>query len=142
MFKQKKTRRLISKAKPGKSSLHWSERPVSTWKEADIKEYEQLMLEMYEYVYMDSEMADLRDNWRYIVEDGELIHERIAEPAGLFLAYDGAPEYGIDLRPYRENGNPLPEQYRIGYRHNLGAWPLPGHAPDEQQTPEQGKQNE
>ncbi|EEV3508148.1 hypothetical protein [Escherichia coli] len=130
MFKQKKTRQLISKAKPGKSSLHWSEQPVSAWKEADMKEYEQLMLEMYEYAYMDSEVADLRDNWRYIIENGELIHERIAEPAGLFLAYDGTPEYGIDLRPYREQGLPLPEKYRIGYRCNLGAWPISGHGPE------------
>ncbi|MED9600793.1 hypothetical protein RCN40_15675 [Escherichia coli] len=119
---QSKGERLFSSK--SKSSLGILERPVSTWSEADVKEYEQLMLEMHEYVYMDSEMADLRDNWRYIVEDGELIHERIAEPAGLFLAYDETPEYGIDLRPYREQGLPLPEQYRIGYRRNLGAWPM------------------
>ncbi|HAW0113045.1 TPA: hypothetical protein JLI14_002819 [Escherichia coli] len=130
MFKQKKTRRLISKAKPGKSSLSWSERPVSTWTEADVKAYADLMLEMVEYVYHDSEVADMRNNWRYIIENGELIHERIAEPAGLFLAYDGSPDFGIDLRPYRERGEPLPEQYRIGYRVNLGEWPVPGHGPD------------
>lgn len=124
---QSKEAKLFSRQ--GKSSLHWSERPVSTWTKAELKEYEQLMLEMYQYAFMDSEVADLRDNWRYIVEDGELIHERIAEPAGLFLAYDGTPEYGIDLRPYREQGLPLPEQYRIGYRCNMGSWPLPGHAP-------------
>lgn len=130
MFKQKKTKPLISKEKHSKSSLSWSERPVSTWSKAELKEYEQIMLELYEDVYHDSEFTDLRDNWRYIVENGDLIHERIAEPAGLFLAYDGSPDFGIDLRPYREKGEPLPEQYRIGYRRNLGAWPISGHGPE------------
>lgn len=124
MFKQKKTKPLISKAKQGKASLSLAERPVSTWTKADLKEYECVMLELYEDVYHASEFADLRDNWRYIIENGELIHERIAEPAGLFLAYDDSPDFGMDLRPYREQGLPLPEQYRIGYRRNLGAWPL------------------
>ena len=131
MFKQKKTKPLISKAKQGKSSLSLAERPVSMWTKADLKEYECVMLELYEDVYHASEMADLRDNWRYIIENGELIHERIAEPAGLFLAYDDSPDFGIDLRPYREQGLPLPEQYRIGYRRNLGAWPLRHSYPDE-----------
>lgn len=125
MFKKNKdTRPLISQAKPGKASLSFADRPVSTWTKADLKEYECVMLELYEDVYHASEMADLRDNWRYIIENGELIHERIAEPAGLFLAYDDSPDFGIDLRPYREQGLPLPEQYRIGYRRNLGEWPL------------------
>ncbi|HEC3157060.1 TPA: hypothetical protein R2S37_003223 [Escherichia coli] len=124
MFKQKKTKPLISQAKPGKASLSFADRPVSTWTKADLKEYQQVMLDIYEDVYHASEMADLRDNWRYIIENGELIHERIAEPAGLFLAYDDSPDFGIDLRPYREQGLPLPEQYRIGYRRNLGSWPL------------------
>lgn len=124
MFKQKKTKPLISKAKQGKSSLSLVERPVSTWTKADLKEYERVMLEMCEYVYHASEMADLRDNWRYIIENGELIHERIAEPAGLFLAYDDSPDFGIDLRPYREQGLPLPPEYQIGYRRNEGAWPM------------------
>ncbi|HCT5466286.1 TPA: hypothetical protein OT103_000580 [Escherichia coli] len=129
MFKQKKTKPLISKAKHGKPSLSWADRPVSTWSKSDLKEYGQVMLDIYEDVYHDSEFTDLRDNWRYIIENGELIHERIAEPAGLFLAYDGSPDFGIDLRPYRERGEPLPEQYRIGYRVNLGEWPVPGHGP-------------
>ncbi|HHN7905515.1 hypothetical protein [Escherichia coli] len=124
MFKQKKTKPLISKAKQGKSSLSLAERPVSTWTKADLEEYERVMLDIYEDVYHVSELADLRDNWRYIIENGELIHERIAEPAGLFLAYDDSPDFGIDLRPYREQGLPLPEQYRIGYRVNLGEWPV------------------
>lgn len=130
MFKQKKTKPLISTAKPGKASLGWNERPVSTWSKSDLKEYGQVMLDIYEDVYHDSEFTDLRDNWRYIIENGELIHERIAEPAGLFLAYDDSPDFGIDLRPYRDQGLPLPEQYRIGYRVNLGEWPVPGHGPD------------
>ncbi|EHN5621878.1 hypothetical protein KJB09_004494 [Escherichia coli] len=124
MFKQKKTKPLISKAKPGKASLSWSDRPVETWTKADLKEYECVMLELYEDVYHASELADLRDNWRYIIENGELIHERIAEPAGLFLAYDDSPDFGIDLRPYREQGLPLPPEYQIGYRRNEGAWPM------------------
>lgn len=130
MFKQKKTKPLISKAKQGKSSLSLAERPVSTWTKADLKEYEQVMLDIYEDVYHASELADLRDNWRYIIENGELIHERIAEPAGLFLQYDNDDKYGIDLRPYREQGLELPEQYRIGYRVNLGEWPVPGFGPN------------
>lgn len=125
MFKKNKdTRPLISQAKPAKASLSFADRPVSTWTKADLKEYQQVMLDIYEDVYSASEMADLRDNFRYIIENGELIHERIAEPAGLFLAYDDSPDFGMDLRPYREQGLPLPEQYRIGYRRNLGEWPL------------------
>ncbi|MBA5677703.1 hypothetical protein HVV93_04155 [Escherichia coli] len=124
MFTRKKTKPLIGAAKPGKASLGIWERPVSAWTKADLEEYERVMLDVYEDCYHASELADLRDNWRYIIENGELIHERIAEPAGLFLAHDGTPEYGIDLRPYREQGLPLPEQYRIGYRDNLGEWPL------------------
>ncbi|HHH6004092.1 TPA: hypothetical protein ACP2RL_000288 [Escherichia coli] len=119
---QSKEAKLFSRQ--GKSSLGIWERPVSTWSEADLEEYERVMLDIYEYVYHASELADLRDNWRYIIENGELIHERIAEPAGLFLAHDDSPDFGIDLRPYREQGLPLPEQYRIGYRRNLGAWPM------------------
>lgn len=124
MFKQKKTKPLISQAKPGKASLSFADRPVSTWTKADLKEYRQVMLDLYEDVYHASEFNDLRDNFRYIIENGELIHERIAEPAGLFLAYDDSPDFGMDLRPYRKQGLPLPEQYRIGYRRNLGEWPL------------------
>ncbi|EMS0149652.1 hypothetical protein WKN45_000125 [Escherichia coli] len=119
---QSKEERLFSRK--SKSSLGILERPVSTWTKADLEEYERVMLDIYEYVYHASELADLRDNWRYIIENGELIHERIAEPAGLFLAHDDSPDFGIDLRPYREQGLPLPEQYRIGYRRNLGAWPM------------------
>lgn len=60
MFKQKKTKPLISKAKQGKSSLSLAERPVSTWTKADLEEYERVMLDIYEDVYHASELADLR----------------------------------------------------------------------------------
>ncbi|MCV5520512.1 hypothetical protein OFN12_33190, partial [Escherichia coli] len=60
MFKQKKTKPLISQAKPGKASLSFADRPVSTWTKADLKEYQQVMLDIYEDVYHASEMADLR----------------------------------------------------------------------------------
>lgn len=99
-------------------------RPVSTWSREDIQTYRKAWLEAHAECYHASEVADFRDNLIFFVEDGELIIERVAEPAGLFLAYDGDPVFGFDLRPYREQGLPLPEQYRIGYRRNEGAWPL------------------
>ncbi|MGA3710887.1 hypothetical protein [Escherichia coli] len=99
-------------------------RPVSTWSREDIQTYRKAWLEAHAECYHASEVVDFRDNLIFFVEDGELIIQRVAEPAGLFLAYDGDPVFGFDLRPYREQGLPLPEQYRIGYRRNLGSWPL------------------
>ncbi|EEY5749152.1 hypothetical protein ERU66_06045 [Escherichia coli] len=124
MFKQKKTKPLIGAAKPGKASLEIWQRPVSTWSESEIQEYREAWLDAHaEYCHL-SEAQDFRDNLRFFVEDGELIIERVAEPAGLFLAHDDDPVFGLDLRPYRKQGLPLPEEYRIGYRRNKGAWPM------------------
>ncbi|HFW6906680.1 TPA: hypothetical protein ACIC41_001136 [Escherichia coli] len=124
MFKQKKTKPLIGAAKPGKASLEIWQRPVSTWTKADTEEYREVWLDAHAGCYHLSEVQDFRDNLRFFVEDGELIIERVAEPAGLFLAYDNDTNYGLDLRPYRENGLPLPPEYQIGYRRNKGAWPF------------------
>lgn len=127
MFKQKKTKPLIGAAKPGNASLEIWQRPVSTWTKADIEEYREAWLDAHADCYHLSEVQDFRDNLRFFVEDGELIIERVAEPAGLFLAYDNDTNYGLDLRPYREKGLPLPEEYQIGYRRNKGAWPMGEH---------------
>lgn len=121
MFKQKKTKPLIGAAKPGNASLEIWQRPVSTWTKADIEEYREAWLDAHADCYHLSEVQDFRDNLRFFVEDGELIIERVAEPSGLFLAYDDDTNYGLDLRPYREKGLPLPEEYQIGYRRNKGA---------------------
>ncbi|HGX8553769.1 TPA: hypothetical protein ACJIMR_000708 [Escherichia coli] len=111
-------------SRQGKSSQGIWERPVSTWTEAEIQEYREAWLDAHaEYCHL-SEAQDFRDNLRFFVEDGELIIERVAEPAGLFLAHDDDPVFGLDLRPYRKQGLPLPEEYRIGYRRNKGAWPM------------------
>ncbi|WP_196606213.1 hypothetical protein [Escherichia coli] len=98
-------------------------RPVSTWTKEDIQTYRKAWLEAHAECYHLSEVADFRDNLVFFVEDGELIIERVAEPAGLFLKHDN-DEYGLDLRPYREQGLPLPPEYQIGYRRNEGAWPM------------------
>lgn len=98
-------------------------RPVSTWTKEDIQAYRKGWLEAYAECYHLSEVADFRDNLVFFVENGELIIERVAEPAGLFLKHDN-DEYGLDLRPYREQGLPLPPEYQIGYRRNEGAWPM------------------
>ncbi|EFN6125221.1 hypothetical protein FVK23_00325 [Escherichia coli] len=126
MFKrqQKKTKSLIEVAKPGRASLEIWERPVSTWTEAEIQEYREAWLDAHAECFHLSEVQDFRDNLRFFVEDGELIIERVAEPAGLFLAHDDNPVFGIDLRPYREQGLPLPPEYQIGHRRNEGAWPM------------------
>ncbi|EFE4986999.1 hypothetical protein CHN24_000861 [Escherichia coli] len=111
-------------SRQGKSSQGIWERPVSTWTEAEIQEYREAWLDAHaEYCHL-SEAQDFRDNLRFFVEDGGLIIERVAEPAGLFLAHDDDPVFGLDLRPYRKQGLPLPEEYRIGYRRNKGAWPM------------------
>ncbi|MGJ7679460.1 hypothetical protein [Escherichia coli] len=119
---QSKEAKLFSRQ--GKSSLGIWERPVSTWSEAEIQEYREAWLDAHAECYHVSEVTDFRDNLIFFVEDGELIIERVAEPAGLFLAYDDDPVFGFDLRPYREQGLPLPEEFRIGYRRNEGAWPM------------------
>ncbi len=123
MFKQKKTKPLIGAAKPGNASLEIWQRPVSTWTKADIEEYREAWLDAHADCYHLSEVQDFRDNLVFFVENGELIIERVAEPAGLFLKHDN-DEYGLDLRPYREQGLPLPLEYQIGYRRNKGAWPM------------------
>ncbi|HEL5170820.1 TPA: hypothetical protein UOG50_000629 [Escherichia coli] len=123
MFTEKKTKPLIGASKPGKASLEIWQRPVSTWTKADIEECRAAWLDVHAECYHLSEVQDFRDNLRFFVENGELIIERVAEPAGLFLAYDDT-NYGLDLRPYREKGLPLPPEYQIGYRRNEGAWPF------------------
>ena len=55
MFKQKKTKPLISKANKANHRFHWLNARCQRGQKADLEEYERVMLDIYEDVYHASE---------------------------------------------------------------------------------------